>query len=139
MEGFCQVFDTGDAQRGRGVRARIPIERSTIIGRYEGVRLNKEQGEAREGALGGGVPCYMFWFVWRSRWHCVDATDSTHMSRFINHSRRHHNVRPKLVVQDFEPVIVFVTTRRIEEGEEILFDYGDRRRDVISSNPWLKE
>jgi histone-lysine N-methyltransferase SETD8 len=33
--------------------------------------------------------------------------------------------------------LVLIAKRDIEIGEELLYDYGERRPGVISQNPWL--
>lgn len=78
---------------------------------------------------------YMFWFVDPTTRQplCVDATHTTHISRFINHSRKRANLAPKLV----HSRIVFKARRTIRAGEELLFDYGDRRPHVLAACPWL--
>lgn len=37
------------------------------------------------------------------------------------------------------PRLYFVALRNIAPGEELSYDYGDRRKDVIKDNPWLLE
>jgi histone-lysine N-methyltransferase SETD8 len=64
----------------------------------------------------------------------IDATESQHISRFINHSRLNFNLRPKLK----SGALYLITSREIDVGEELLFDYGDRRPEVLEHLPWLK-
>ena len=52
----------------------------------------------------------------------------------INHCRKQS---PKVVVADSCPHLVFVAARDIVSGEE-LYDYGERRKDLVHHNPWLK-
>lgn len=52
----------------------------------------------------------------------IDAVDSTHASRAINHAR-HANLEPRV---DFEAWRVsFYALRDIAEGDELTFDYGE--------------
>ena len=68
----------------------------------------------------------------------VDATEDDHRyGRMINHSKKSLNAKPKVVSVDGLPRVRLVSTRAIDKGEEVLYDYGERRRDVIDSNPWL--
>ena len=69
------------------------------------------------------MPGYMMFFQWRKATWAIDATDSAHISRFINHSRRHANLVPVLLKDPDnpnQPVIFFKATRRIARGEELL-------------------
>ena len=34
--------------------------------------------------------------------------------------------------------VVFCANRKIEKGEELLYDYGDRRKEAVEGNPWLQ-
>lgn len=64
------------------------------------------------------------------------------LARYINHSRATSqlNLKPKLVVDDYELCrVCLFSTRDIEAGEELFFDYGDRRAKVLQDNPWLRK
>jgi SET domain-containing protein len=37
-----------------------------------------------------------------------------------------------------EEHLCFVAKRDIEAGDELLFEYGDRRRNVCNQNQWLR-
>lgn len=37
------------------------------------------------------------------------------------------------------PRLVLIAKHDIEVGAELLFDYGERNKDIIKSNPWLAE
>ena len=69
----------------------------------------------------------------------VDATeDDGSLGRLINHSTREPNVIMKVHVVDSQPRVVFVATKEIQIGLEILYDYGERRKAILECNPWLK-
>jgi [histone H4]-lysine20 N-methyltransferase SETD8 len=79
----------------------------------------------------------MFFFQGKGRKKlCVDATNSTHISRFINHSKKRRNLDPKPDTKSGK--IIFIAKDKIKKGDELLFDYGDRRREVVKKFPWLK-
>ena len=70
---------------------------------------------------------------------CVDATEENDTKgRLINHSRKEANLKMRVVVVDGEPRIVFIALRRIANGTELLYDYGDRRKDIVKENSWLE-
>lgn len=49
----------------------------------------------------------------------------------VNHSRKRHNIRPRLYTMEEEglqtDVILFIADRDIKVGEELLFNYGVNR------------
>jgi hypothetical protein len=91
----------------------------------------------------------------------IDATKSVRIGRFINHQHKDPNVVSKLLKplpstrspaskdirslnlpegdpeRRFWPRIALYARRRIEAGEELLYDYGDRRTSVVQHHPWL--
>ena len=56
----------------------------------------------------------------------------------INHSAQDPNIAMKVATVDRNPVIVFIALKPIKEGQEIQYDYGERRKVVLEQNPWLK-
>ena len=70
---------------------------------------------------------------------CVDATieDGTY-GRLINHSAVEANLKIKVMKVENDLRVVFCASRRIESGEELLYDYGDRRKEAVEGNPWLQ-
>ena len=75
---------------------------------------------------------------WYSRRLCVDATvEDASYGRLINHSQTDFNVRMKIVVVESKPRVVFIALHDIPVGTEIMYDYGERRKDVMRANPWL--
>ena len=59
------------------------------------------------------------------------------MGRMINHSKRKYNVRTKVMSIKEKPHLVLVAAREIEVGEELLYDYGERSKEVTKVFPWL--
>ena len=82
--------------------------------------------------------CYLLFFKGNS--YCFDATveDGT-LRRLINHGRRiSANCRPKIVDVNGSPKIYFQATRDLIPGDELLYDYGERRKDVIVANTLVR-
>ncbi len=144
MQINCEPFRTWD-HRGTGVRVCRTVPPGTLVLPYRGELLRgKRVAEARElaRAESGASESYMMFFEWKRVTWAIDATESPHVSRFINHSRRHANLVPVLLKDPDNPalpVIFFKATRKIECGEELLFDYGDRCPESVASCPWLLE
>ena len=69
----------------------------------------------------------------------IDATeDDGSKDHLINHSKEEANVIMRIFVADRQPRIVFLASKEIFIGQEIQYDYGERRKDVLAANPWLK-
>lgn len=69
----------------------------------------------------------------------VDATkDNGRYGRLVNHSRR-SNVQTKLVPVDGEPYLCLMAKRDIVKDEELLYDYGERKKEIIEYHPWLSK
>jgi SET domain-containing protein len=57
----------------------------------------------------------------------------------VNHSIRNANSTAKLAVIDTISHIFLKAKRDILAGEELLYDYGERRRDILDAHPWLSQ
>ena len=69
----------------------------------------------------------------------IDASaEDESFGRLINHSAQDPNVAMKVATVDRNPVIDFIALKPIKEGQEIQYDYGERRKVVLEQNPWLK-
>lgn len=73
-------------------------------------------------------------------WFCysIDATpESPYFGRLVNHSRVTPNCHTKVVEVKGQPHLVLLASRKIEIGEELLYDYGDRSKEALAAHPWL--
>ena len=101
-----------------------------------------------------GIGSYMYYFKHRDREYCVDATKETMFKgRLINHSFLRPNLKTRVgwhlenvymltvILQVIEfPTsfhLILIAKRDIDIGEELLYDYGERRPEIIAKNPWL--
>ena len=136
--------------KGKGLIAKVDIGRAENLLVYEGRLLNAEDAERMEEVYErrGDRHCYMLWFTKLDprRLMCVDATDTSEFNyaKFINHSRTRPNCRIDMMhICDAwfhgRSLIYFRSIRDIKAGEELLFNYGEDRPDVIAANPWLME
>ena len=66
--------------------------------------------------------------------HYHTATIDGHRGRMIYHSKTHSNMNTKLIDIAGTPHLCFFSTKVINDGEELLYDYGDRRKDVTLAN-----
>lgn len=80
---------------------------------------------------------YCFFFEkGRGQW-CMDATiENGTLERLLKHSR-HRNAKAQMIIDPRTkvPHLIFFASAPIDAGEEILWDYGDTRRNVAPS--WM--
>eukprot|EP00127_Corallochytrium_limacisporum_P002544 Clim_evm101s128 gene=Clim_evmTU101s128 len=135
-EGIIEMFIAGE--KGRGVRASRDIEKGEFVCEYSGDLIKRSEAFKREDEY-GIMPegCYMYYFSFNGKSWCVDATVEGRIGRLINHSRTGANVRTSCVEHSGIPRLVFHAKRDIRRGEELLYDYGERRKDVLDSLTWL--
>ncbi|XP_051541809.1 N-lysine methyltransferase KMT5A-A-like isoform X3 [Myxocyprinus asiaticus] len=127
--------------KGRGVFATQKFQKGQYVVEYHGDLLQITDAKKRE-ALYAQDPttgCYMYYFQYLSKTYCVDATnESDRLGRLINHSKN-GNCQTKLHDINGIPHLILVASRDIQEGEELLYDYGDRSKASIEAHPWLKQ
>ena len=71
---------------------------------------------------------FLFFLKHLDKLFCIDATkESPRLGRLINHSKCEANIKPKMIIYEDNPRIVFFSTKIIEQGEELLFSYEDTR------------
>ena len=57
----------------------------------------------------------------------------------INHANHQYNAKTIVVRVESRPHLYIIATRDLVNGEEILYDYADRRENVVKDHPWLKQ
>lgn len=126
--------------KGMGLFSNKLIKNGDLVMMYEGVHISEEEAIEREDLYGAGDHCYMFFYTIRDKRDkkivmCVDSTNSQGQSRLINHSRKLANLKPEYLNGN----IWFRAKCDIQPNSELLFDYGERRKEILEANPWLKE
>ncbi|KAA0150702.1 hypothetical protein FNF27_03113 [Cafeteria roenbergensis] len=110
---------------------------------YRGVVLTDDETLTREQAYERRQwGSFILLFQDEGHWHAVDATAERPeygLARYINHSARRANLRLWCVVVGGVPRISMLAKHDIREGDELLFDYGDREKSVLKHNPWLQQ
>ncbi len=89
-----------------------PIKRAAHIAAYRGPLLTEEESERLEARNN------RYLFTLNSKW-TINGSPRYNLARYINHS-----CRPNAKPITRNGGIVIVSTRRIEPGEEITYDYG---------------
>nr|XP_046230471.1 N-lysine methyltransferase KMT5A-A [Scatophagus argus] len=126
--------------KGRAVFATRCFQKGEYVVEYHGDLLQITDAKKREAeyAQNPATGCYMYYFQYLCKTYCVDATKETgRMGRLINHSKN-GNCQTKLHDINGVPHLILVASRDIDEGEELLYDYGDRSKASIAAHPWLK-
>jgi histone-lysine N-methyltransferase SETD8 len=127
--------------KGRAVFAESEIMKDDYVVEYKGELVTSKVAKSREKLYEGDQSkgCYMYYFKVDGKNYCIDATEEDNsLGRIINHSINDSNVKAKSAVVEGKPRLFFIATKDIGRGEEVLVDYGDRRKDVMEENPWLK-
>lgn len=130
--------------KGRAVFATQLIPKGKPFLEYTGELISAKEGNMRDADYQNHRPevkPFLFFFKHDGHQYCIDATNEPddRLGKLINHSKKRPNLTPNRIAFGGEPKIVFHASRDIQAGEELLFDYGDDRKDVIESNPWLKD
>ncbi|XP_059147511.1 N-lysine methyltransferase KMT5A-like isoform X2 [Physella acuta] len=126
--------------KGRGIVATKAFSKGDFVVEYAGELIDCVEAKAREEKYSKTpeVGCYMYYFICDGKQHCIDATDESGLfGRLVNHSRE-GNCCTRAVVVDQKPHLILVASRDIKPDEELCYDYGDRRKEVIQEHPWLK-
>uniref|UniRef100_A0A914W6J2 [histone H4]-lysine(20) N-methyltransferase n=1 Tax=Plectus sambesii TaxID=2011161 RepID=A0A914W6J2_9BILA len=128
--------------KGRGVVAARIFAKNEYVVEYKGELIDRVAAKKREEEYSqdSSVGCYMYYFDYKGKHYCVDATkESPYLGRLVNHSARKPNLKTKVIEIKSIPHLVLIAKRLIEVDEELLYDYGDRTRDAVENNPWLTE
>ena len=69
----------------------------------------------------------------------IDATaESGRLGRIVNHDEKSPNCKAKQIVGDDRPYLYLEALVDIPAGQEILYDYGERRAKIIRDFRFLK-
>ncbi|XP_054973375.1 histone-lysine N-methyltransferase EHMT1 isoform X18 [Pan paniscus] len=121
-----QLYRTRDM--GWGVRSLQDIPLGTFVCEYVGELISDSEADVRE------EDSYLFDLDNKDgEVYCIDARFYGNVSRFINHHCEPNlvPVRVFMAHQDLRfPRIAFFSTRLIEAGEQLGFDYGERFWDI---------
>ena len=126
--------------KGRGIFASKYFNKGDFVCEYAGEMISYQLAKKREEmyAQDTSIGCYMYFFEYKSKIYCIDATAETErLGRLLNHSKTDGNCRTQLFEINSKPHLILVAARDIKPGEEMLYDYGDRNKNSIESHPWL--
>jgi histone-lysine N-methyltransferase SETD8 len=113
------------------------LKKDQFVVKYVGELIHAAEAKYESNSRKG---YFMFYFFHGVKMHCIDATaESNHLGRLVNHSIRNANCSAKLAVIDTIPHIFLKAKRDILAVEELLYDYGERRQDILDAHPWLSQ
>lgn len=127
--------------KGRGVFSQHKFTKGQFVCEYAGELIDYQTAKEREKLYEGKTEfgCYMYYFTFKNKKMCVDATkESGRLGRLLNHSKSAANCATRLVNVKDRPYLILETTRDVQAGEELLYDYGERSKDIIQFHQWLK-
>lgn len=155
MNMFACIKVIFDSIKGRCIYADTQINKFDFVFEYVGELLTHNEAMEREQTYikNKKKGCYMFYFKHENKRYCIDGTEESidaainytnkkyflrSFARLVNHSKKNSNLIPKVLTVDFLPRLFFIASRDIQKGEELLIDYGERNREIIKDNEWLK-
>ncbi|KNC83841.1 hypothetical protein SARC_03923 [Sphaeroforma arctica JP610] len=112
-ESHLEIYE--DEVMGKGLRCKINLIRGDFVCEYSGDLIDPVEADS------------------------VDATVAGRKGRLINHNKKLANVHTKAFLVVDTPRLCFFASRDISAGEELQYDYGDRRKEVIRAMPWLAQ
>ena len=130
------------AVKGRGVFASSDIPKGQFVVEYAGEHISLEEAKRRdqEYEKDSTKGSFLYYFKSKDKTCCIDATEENdRLGRLINHSKKKANLIAKVFDFDPSPRVIFISACDIPRGSELLYDYGDRRKDILADHPWLKE
>ncbi|KAI6177166.1 [Histone H4]-lysine(20) N-methyltransferase [Aphelenchoides bicaudatus] len=138
-EDFLRIYE--HEIKGRGIKAGRPFLKDEFVVEYKGEIIEYAEARRREMEYAKNVDIgsYMYFFEHKSKKWCVDATAETkYKGRLVNHSYLKPNLRSRVVELPNSFHLCLFAKRNIQIGEELIYDYGDRRMRTVCYNPWLK-
>lgn len=126
--------------KGRGIITTRDFHANEFVVEYVGDLIDHSTAIKRERSHKADVGDYMFFFKYKDKSYCIDATEETdRLGRLINHSKKNSLLYPKILQIQSAPRLIFFAKCDIPKGTEITYDYGDRRKSILAVYPWLLE
>ena len=125
--------------KGRGIVVMKQFFKGDFVLEYSGELIEHRIAKIREEEYDRkDIGSFMYFFKYNDKRYCIDATYyHPRLGRLVNHSCVSSNLITRIIVVDGLPRLVFIACRNICLEEELLYDYGDRRKEVLAQNTWL--
>ena len=126
--------------RGRAVVATTRFQRGDLLCNLHGDLFNEADATGYENTDNDNTT-FLFHCNDNSHTFVIDSRDEAKWApspgRIINHSIKHPNLKPELIKHpDRATTLGFRAISVIHPGEELLFDYGDNRKDKSPIDAW---
>ncbi|XP_067277872.1 histone-lysine N-methyltransferase set-1-like isoform X3 [Pseudorasbora parva] len=119
------------SNKGRGVFARMSIDKGCFILEYRGELLSQEESQTRQNIYTDSENAFLFDFNWGGRQWCIDASEEDgSLGRLVNDNHKTPNCKVKKIVIEGKPHLCLFSVKDIAPGEELTYNYGD------ANPPW---
>jgi hypothetical protein len=134
------------AAKGRSIFTTQEFPANVPILRYDGELIVGYAAVEEREALYDNDPqylhkCFLFRFKVDGKTHAIDATNEPTSvftkGRLVNHGIKLANCRAEHLNHEGQELIVIISERILQAGEELQYNYGESRREVLAVNPWL--
>ena len=131
-------------KKGRYVYCRHVIKKGQYITVYTGDTMSAEEGKKVEAkyAEDPSIGSYLMFFDLNGKSYCIDATNekTKGIARLINHAdHAEANLKLNKIMLGEKATVYFTAMKDIPRGEELCYDYGERRAKVLEVCPFLSK
>jgi histone-lysine N-methyltransferase SETD8 len=126
--------------KGRGIKTVKDFSKGEFVVEYDGEMIDSETAKDLETkySMDSSTGCFMYYFKHKGTQHCIDATSETsRFGRLVNHSRVSPNCLTQVFMLGNTPKLILVAKMDMVAGTEVLYDYGDRKKESVKAHPWL--
>ncbi|KAL5005605.1 hypothetical protein ScPMuIL_016763 [Solemya velum] len=135
QDGFCVKFIDKDI--GQGVFTTREFKPDEFLLEYAGELLSYKEASRRESSYTEVDGSFLFFFNAQNKVLCIDATFDPfelRKARFVNDGiGEEQNCRMVVVMVDKKPHLCLFSTKTIQIGDELRYDYG------VPNLPWRKK
>ncbi|KAL5013701.1 hypothetical protein ScPMuIL_007971 [Solemya velum] len=135
QDGFCVKFIDKDI--GQGVFTTREFKPDEFLLEYAGELLSYKEASRRESSYTEVDGSFLFFFNAQNKVLCIDATFDPfelRKARFVNDGiGEEQNCRMVVVMVDKKPHLCLFSTKNIQIGDELRYDYG------VPNLPWRKK
>ena len=128
--------------KGRCIFATRFFNKGQFVCNYLGEYITNAEGKEREReyAKDPEIGSFLFFVQEGRKRFCIDATaEAPGMGRLISHSRLLPNLHQKLEPIENKQHVYFRASEDIFPGEELKYDYGETRQEVLDELSWFEE
>ena len=106
---------------GWGCFSKDALKKGAFICSYLGEIISQDEAD-RRGKIYDKLKCSFLFEL--NKEYVIDATRKGNKLKYANHSHKHANMSPRVVIHNGDHYVHMYAIRDIERGEELCFDYG---------------